>query len=871
VALTPGTRIGPYEIAARIGAGGMGEVYRATDTNLKRQVAIKVLPDAVLADSGRLVRFQREAELLASLNHPNIAQIYGLERTDGLIGLVMELVEGQTLAGRLKAGPLGVAEAREVARQITEGLKAAHAKGIVHRDLKPDNVALRPDGTVKLLDFGVAKALESVDDQATTVTASAAVLTVAGMVIGTPAYMSPEQSRGQAVDARSDIWSFGVVLYEMLTGRRPFGGVSTAGTIGAATDPEPDWTRVPGDFVHLLQWCLERDPVRRLQHIGDAAHILDRPVAVVVRGHTGRSRASWLIAAACAAAALAAVTWAWRVSTVRDGNEVVHADVVPPVGTTFHGGEALPVQAISPDGSTLAFVAADAGGARRIWVRPLESPVARPLRGTELANGLFWSPDSRSLAFLALEELRRIDVSTNEVRVIGRATDVRGGTWGSRGVILLGSITEGILRFPADGGAPTQATVRATGENFHFYPQFLPDGDRFLYAIDNPPGVYVGSLSEDRTRQERRAVLSGFLNVAYAPTPDRNAGYLLFVRDRTLYAQAFNPLTLGIEAAPIPISTDVGDTTAQEPSQFSVSETGVLSTIAATRGVVSEVSRDGRVLGSIGEPGPYITMRPSPDGQRVLLLRAETGAPIFELWTMDRGRAAPTRWTNNRGNAPFQAWSPDGTKIAYSSNHDGPYDVFNVFTQAFGSREAVPIPPTNEHFKAVYDWTTEGIVYSEDRSADVRDLLLWPANGGKAVPLVTTGYWNYDGAVSPDGRWLVFVSNETGTDEIYVQPFPSGRPDRVSADGGTSPAWGPGTRELFFNSPEGQLMVVRVGGPGGPTFGTPAPLFKLNQISGFQGASLWAPLKSGTFLVLQPSTVNRTVHLTLNWPALLED
>jgi Tol biopolymer transport system component len=845
----------------------MGEVYRATDTNLKRQVAIKVLPDAVVADSGRLVRFQREAELLASLNHPNIAQIYGLERTDGLIGLVMELVEGQTLDDRLKAGPLGVPEARAVTRQIADGLKAAHAKGIVHRDLKPANVAIRPDGTVKLLDFGVAKALASAEDQTITMSSP----TVAGMVIGTPAYMSPEQSRGLAVDARSDIWSFGVVLYEMLAGRRPFDGVSMADTLGTAADHEPDWGRVPGDFVYLLQWCLEHDPAKRLQHIGDAGRILDRPVAVIVRGHTGRSRASWLIAAACAAAALAAVTWAWRVSTVPGRNEVVQADVVPPVGTTFHGGEALPVQAISPDGSTLAFVAADAGGARRIWVRPLESPVARPLRGTELAHGLFWSPDSRSLAFLALEELRRIDVSTNEVRVIGRAAQVRGGTWGSRGAILLGTITGGILRFPADGGAPTQATVYATGETFHFYPQFLPDGDRFLYAIDNPPGVYVGSLSEDRTRQERRAVLSGFMNVAYAPIPDRNAGYLLFVRDGTLYAQVFNPLTLGLEAAPTPISTDLGDTTAQEPSQFSVSETGVLSTIGATRSVVSEVSRDGRVLGSIGEPGPYVTMRPSPDGQRVLLQRAETGAPIFELWTLDRGRAAPTRWTNNRGNAPFHAWSPDGMKIAYTSNHDGPYDVFNMFTQAFGSREAVPIPSTNKHFKSVYDWTTKGIVYSERRSADVEDLLLRPANGGEAVPLVANGYRNYDGAVSPDGRWLAFMSNETGTDEVYVQPFPSGRPDRLSSAGGTSPAWGPGTRELFFNSPEGQLMVVRVGGAGGPTFGTPAPLFKLNQIGGFQGASLWAPLDNGTFLVLQPSTVNRTVRLTLNWPAALED
>ena len=872
MALAPGTRLGPYEITAQLGVGGMGEVYRAMDTNLKRQVAIKVLPEALTGDAGRLARFQREAEVLASLNHPNIAAIYGLERSDGRTALVMELVEGPTLADRIVSGPLGVAEARAVARQIVEGLQAAHAKGFVHRDLKPANIVLRPDGTVKLLDFGIAKALASTGGDATTKTALGVAPTVEGAVIGTPAYMSPEQARGHAVDARSDIWSFGVVLYEMLAGRRPFEGTTPADTISAVMDHEPDWSRVPDGFVYLLQWCLERDLSQRLQAIGDAGRLLERGTVVVGPTAGTKRPGLWLAVAVCATAAVVAGAWAWRTSaSFPDESALVHADFVPPAGTTFHGGEALPIQAISPDGSTLAFVAADPDGGRRIWVRPLDAPLARPLPGTELANGLFWSPDSRSLAFLALDQLRRVDVSTSEVRTIGDATQVRGGTWGAQGTILLGSITQGILRYPADGGGPTPATALTAGENFHFYPHFLPDGDRFLYAIDNPPGVYVGSLSEEPTRQERRAVLSEFLNVAYASTPGSNGGYLLFVRDHTLYAQALDAVTLSLSGQPVPLAADVGDATAQEPSQFSVSDTGVLSTIGATLGVVSEVSRDGRVLGTIGEPGPYITMRPSADGQRLLLLRAETGAPIFELWTMDRRRATPTRLTNNKGNAPFQAWSPDGTAIAYSSNHGGSNDVFSVYTQDLDSREAVANPPSNDKFKSVYDWATSGIVYSESLSADIQHLWLWPPNGGEAIPLVTTAYRNYDGTVSPDGRWLAFVSNETGQDDVYVQPFPSGRSERVSRAGGTSPVWGTGPEELFFSTPAGWLMVVRADPSDSMLFGTPKPLFQLNQISGFRGASLWAAVDDDRFLVLQPWRADRNVHLTLNWPALLDD
>ena len=421
-------------------------------------------------------------------------------------------------------------------------------------------------------------------------------------------------------------------------------------------------------------------------------------------------------------------------------------------------------------------------------------------------------------------------------------------------------------------GAPVQVTQHAPGENFHFYPHFLPDGEHFLYTIDEPPGVYVGSVAGDPGPLERKVVMPGFASVAYVPDLRSEGGHLLFARDGSLYAQPFDIDSFDVRGEPVSIATEIGNTTAQEPSQFSVSRTGILTTVAATLSAVSIVSRGGGVLGMTGERGPYGTMRPSPDGDRVLLLRAEPGGQTFELWLMDLERGTPTRLTNHQANAPFQAWSPDGSAVAYSSNHGGRLDVFNVYTQRLDGGEAVAIPPSNNRFQSVSDWTPAGIIYGERQSAAVQHVWLWPAKGGEPLPLVSSPYLNYGATLSPDQRWLAYVSNESGADEVYVQSFPAARgKTRISTSGGSSPTWGASGRELFYNTAGRGLMVVPIL-PADDQFayGRPQLLFDLRTISGFRGAALWWPARDERFLVLRPATENASIHLTFNWPTLLD-
>ena len=538
--LTAGTRLGPYEITAQIGVGGMGEVYRATDTNLKRQVAIKVLPEAVAADAERLVRFQREAEVLASLNHPNIAIIHGLEKSDGVTGLVMELVEGPTLADRIAQGPIPIDEALPIAKQIAEALEAAHEQGIIHRDLKPANIKVRTDGTVKVLDFGLAKALErpAAYGSATGVSnRSGRGMTRAGFILGTPAYMSPEQVQGRLVDKRSDIWAFGVVLFEMLTGGGPFEASSVAETLGAVMTRQLDFRSIEPPARQLVEWCLERDPRKRLRDVRDGVHMIDAR-----SGATARRRGGADVRASERSSPNA--TPGRRLSRSRRPREVeiVHAYIVPPGGTTLHTSGPSPVLALSPNGKHLACIA-ESGGVRRVWLRPLSAPSARPMDGTEGAEAVFWAPDSVSLGLLSSGTIKCVDIVSGVVRDIAKVAGLRGVSWGAQRTMLVGTLLQGIVAVPANGGTPVPVTRPQVGDEYHYYPHFLPDGDRFFYSTAS--GVFVSALAVASGHTAPIRVLDDFVNVQYVPDAEGRQGYLLFPRTGTLYAQRFESRSVG--------------------------------------------------------------------------------------------------------------------------------------------------------------------------------------------------------------------------------------------------------------------------------------------------------------------------------------
>ena len=669
VPLASGSRLGSYEILAPLGSGGMGDVYRARDTRLNRDVAIKVLPDLFAGDPERLARFHREAQMLAALNHPNIAHIHGLEESSGIRALVMELVEGPTLAeiiapgagrspaaaatsepapaARVGVAPraLGIDEALAIAKQIAEALEAAHEQGIVHRDLKPANIKVREDGTVKVLDFGLAK-LAAPDasgtaamaglSQSPTLTTPAA--TLAGVILGTAAYMSPEQARGKAADKRADIWAFGVVLFEMLTGQRLFGGETISDTLASVLKTEPSWDALPPStppaLRRVLRSCLEKDPKRRLQAIGDWRLLLEdapQPVSVT------QGKLPWVIVAATAAILAVAVLVLGFVHFRETPVQPRTARFQVPLpektgGAIFH---------LSPDGRTLA-ISATEGGRRRLWVRPLDSLDARALPGTDDAAYPFWSPDSAFIGFFAQGKLKKIAMAGGPPQTLCEAPNGRGGTWNASGVIVFSGLGSGLSRVPAAGGVPSPVTKPSTSEELHRYPEFLPGGNRFLFLI-NPgkpevSGIYAGSL--DGTPPVR--ILSDESNAVYVP-PDASgkSGHLLFRREGTLMAQPFDPGRLGTTGDMFPLAEQVGISATTNNGAFSASENGVLAYGSGKpepglAGELAWMDRTGKRLGVVGQPGAVSTAALSPDEKRISFA-------IVKNWGRYRGPLAVRR------------------------------------------------------------------------------------------------------------------------------------------------------------------------------------------------------------------------------------
>ena len=844
--LTPGTKIGSYEILGALGAGGMGEVYRARDTRLGRDVAIKALPPAFALDPERLARFEREAKLLASLSHPNIAGIYAVEEKDGARLLVMELVEGDTLAQRLARGPMAVDEALTVAAQVASGIEAAHEAGVIHRDLKPGNIMLRPDGTVKVLDFGLARGPEQTASQPdlTHSPTMASPATVAGMVLGTAAYMSPEQAKGRPVDRRADIWSFGVVLFELLTGRQVFRGETASETLAGVMKDEIPWSRLPADIPprvrQLLERCLTRDPQERLQSIGEArillkhAHEPDNVIAAPAR--SGRSRrvwAPWLLLALLAALVVA------RMLLPRAARVAVDERRLELAFTAAQRGNVISPPAISPDGHWLALVGVDSTGTSRVWLRSMAAFDFQPLDGTEGAMLPFWSPDSRSIGFFANRHMLRRTVPEGVAETIVEGiVGPRGASWGLDGTILYTpNSNASIWRVPAAGGTPQQITQLDTAlvDGSHRFPVWLPDGEHFLFtiwsnnsrALAENGGIYVASV---RGGAPVRVIRDPGSSV-YVPT-----GYIAFMRSGNLLAVPFDARKLhaGTEAVAI-----------AEHVRFR-SNAGILMASASTAGdFVFDVPLDlppvnlvwldrhgmaGAPL-SLHEPVDRIAL--SPDGTR---FAAQLDDPngLGEVWLGDLERSTLSRFTRNKNDSYAPVWSPDGQRLAFNNRDTGTEDLYVQLASGTRPKERVWEARTVDC--DLSDWSSDGrsVLFTgvPRQGADQAQVWLCDMQTGAAHVLLQDEFDMSRPKLSPDGRWLAYVSNESGREEVYVRSFPDLEHKwRVSVSGGDLPHWRADGRELVFlggANTERSLWAAAIAvTPAGLAVGEPARLFTL--------------------------------------------
>jgi eukaryotic-like serine/threonine-protein kinase len=882
----------------------MGEVYRATDVSLGREVAVKLLPQAFAADPQRVARFQREARLLASLNHPHISHLYGLETVT--LGdttfhvLVMELVDGEDLAQRLKRGPIPLEEALGIARQIAEALEEAHEKGIVHRDLKPGNVKTTSEGKVKVLDFGLAKAWTGEPASMTSSSDSPTLAhtgTIAGLIVGTAAYMSPEQARGKAVDRRTDIWAFGVVLCEMLTGRRLFDGETTtdvlAAVVGQRIGLEDLPAETPVSIRRLLARCLERDPLRRLRDIGEARIALSDPAAVadatpaeleaaIRSARRGRTRERWAWAAGVLITAGAATSVALpRLLTSGTVTPAAHFVLDTPADVSFPD---LDPPAVSPDGRYIVFTGLSPAGTTALWIRPLDSPDARVLSGTEGAGSPFWSADSASVAFTAAGEIKRLALSGGTVQRICLLPRDRftGGTWNEAGTIVFstGGPSATLYQVSAAGGeaAPLTNLDRSKSEAAHWWPQFLPGGRELLFLIGSgqqaSAGLHAISLDSPGTR---RRVLPDAARFQYA------AGYLFAVERGVLAAQPFDPARLAPTGKMVPIAPGVA-TFANDSSWgwFSVSASGRIAWVSARDNTVrlEWVDRRGKRLGTVGDPGAYSQIALSPDDTR-LAVEIPDATGRFDIWVIDVNRGLASRLTSDPSNERDPVWSPDSQELVYSSDASGDQNLLR--RRLLESGAAGPLPSgsgaTPSEPDVAESWSREGntLVYvtlGEERT-------VWTLNmegAGRPEPLMRGRFTIDEPHVSPDGRWLAYISTESGRFEVYVEPFRRrGARVRVSTDGGGQPRWRTDGKELFYLSPDGGLMAVSVNeGPTGPEVGRPTMLVPAGSLRAVtQGPDYddYAVTSDGQrFLVKVPAAhlQPQRIHIVVDWISLLK-
>jgi Tol biopolymer transport system component len=839
----------------------MGEVYRATDTRLKRDVAIKVLPAAFTEDRERLARFEREAQLLAQLQHPNVASIFGIEESGGVRALVMELVDGPTLADRLEQGRLPVDESLSIARQLAEALEEAHARGIVHRDLKPQNIKAAADGKVKVLDFGLAKAMDPTAGSAASAadlarsptimnspTLTAAHGTQLGVILGTAAYMAPEQARGGTVDKRADIWAFGVALYEMLTGRQLFAGETVSDTLAAVLRAEVDWTALPAAtppaIRRLLRRCLERNPKNRLHDIADARIVLDELVSGREQEESTapaapvRSRRRWLpwtiaaVATVIAVAAVAAVLFGLRGAAPRSAPEpTVRFEVAWPGAGATSIDLTRDFFELSPDGRYLLFVAED-----QIWVRPLDALVPQPLANSAGATYPFWSPDGASIGFFANGELRRIAREGGQAQKLCDAPAGRGAAWGSDGTIVFSADygTHGLSRVADRGGTPGQlprvaSTPESTGD--HRYPQFLPGGRQFLFTyLSGSPdaaGIYVGDVGGSSPVR----VLDGSDQARFAPgaTPG-GSGYLLYRRQNILMAQGFDTQRLRVAGEAFPLVEGVGSSANSGHGAFALSDSGVLAHSASDnrRQQLVWFDRTGQRLETVLErTGSVAGFSISPDG-RTLAFSASDDDSSSDIWLQTLPAGTPSRFTF--GPAPGWSeptWSPDSSELVFCT-----YNLSGVSSYQIQRRrvDRTGKPATlrdTPEMMFVWDWSPSlrGLAFSSDallpagragEAATITQALWLLPLEGKKDPIAIGKGRESQARFSPDGRWLAYITTEQSPTQVFVRPWPeTGAKWQISTAGGSMPQWRGDGRELYYRAADGTLWAVAVGGEGG--------------------------------------------------------
>ena len=821
--LPKGTRLGAYEILTPLGAGGMGEVYRARDTRLGRDVAIKILPNAVTSDPDRLTRFEREARLLASLNHPNIAAIHDVEERDGSRAIVMELVEGETLTQRIARGSLPSTEALAIARQVADALDSAHEKGIVHRDLKPSNIMITPAGAAKVLDFGVAKALPGDDarDSAEALTISTGG-TRAGLVVGTPAYMSPEQARGHVVDKRTDIWAFGCVLYEMLTGSVAFPGATTSDTIAAVLTHEPDWERLsatPARLRDLVRQCVQKDPKRRLRDAGDAVNQIDEAMTAIEAGGASTlvsrvptRRTTPMVAAGIALGAVIGATSVW-IATM-GFTRSAPLPLVQFIAATTEDSKLDPSGvdrdvAISPDGARLVYVTGGPGRVRLV-TRAFAELNATVLWEGGTSRSPFFSPDGRWVGFFDVSTtLRKISITGGPVLDVSRAVGIgaRGASWSTDDTIVFATAdpATGLLRVPAAGGAPEVLTRPdvSKGELDHFWPEALPNARGVLFTIVSPGSTQIAVL--DLTTREQKILVRGGTHAQYV-----QPGYLVYGGAAGLQTMAFDLDRLEVSGSAVKVLDQVV-ISPEGAVNAAVSREGTLvyaRPVSSTADRIPVwVTRDGREEPIAAPPRPYVYPRLSPDGTRVAL---ETWDQGRDIWIWDIARETLSRLTDNPGRDGFPVWTPDSQRVMFGSARNAPANVFWRAADGTGSDGRIT---DSKKSQFPYSVTRDGtrLVIREDDSETGADIALVSLTGkGPATTLIRTPSYELNAEVSPNGRWLAYQSNESGQDEIYVSPFPDVATGRwqISSGGGTRPVWARNGKELFYLAVNGLNRVA---------------------------------------------------------------
>ena len=883
MSLQTGARLGPYEIVSLLGAGGMGEVYRARDPRLGRDVAIKVLPAAFSTSADRLHRFEQEARAAAALAHPNILAVYDIGTADAAPFIVSELLEGETLRDRLRAGPLGVRKAIQLALPIAHGLAAAHEKGITHRDLKPENVFITSDSRVKILDFGLAK-LTRDQSVAASVLATVPSPTEPGVMLGTVGYMAPEQVRGLPVDHRADLFAFGAILYELLAGRRAFSRDTGPETMASILNDDPPElgdgaTAIPPDLARIVNRCLEKAPSARFQNAGDLAFAL--------HGLSDVSSTSKAMAFARSRAGVRTSWIGWTGAALlfavlsRPTPERMRFNVAPTVEFAPPGNFSL-----SPDGRHIAFAGRGPDGIARLWIRSMDSLEARPLPGAELAGVApppFWSPDSRFIAFDAGGRLKKLELSGGLPQTLCEIPSVAvGGSWNRNGDIIFGNIVGGLLRVRESGGVAIPITVLdpSRNENFHLLPSFLPDGRHFIYLRVSPTapedgGTYIGTIDAKPEEQSTQRLMPYAVGLTFVAPHDDDRGRLLFLREGTLMSQSFDVDRLALLGNPVPVAERVGSF--RDGAYFAVSDNDTLVYRTAESDVqLTWFDRQGMVSGRLSEPGGFRQVAVSPDGSRAVASRTDPqDSTKVDLWLFDLLRSGgATRLTLGAGIADFPVWSPDGKRIVFTFNHSQIHQKL----ASGGGDEKVLVRANSAELLRSNSFSPDGrfLLYSGGfATTRTLDLLVLPIDDSNPVPFIATAFNEEQGRFSPNGRWVAYTSNESGQSEIYVREFATdfGRGSTnsagsvlVSRGGGTEPRWRGDGRELFYLAANGKMMVVDVNA--GPEFhaGLPTPLFQTSP-----GTTVGDVTSDGKrFLFVTPPGASAPFTVVLNWTAALK-